>query len=102
VNAVLPGPTRSEGAVTFLDKMAADRGVRVEDHEKEFIKTNRPSSLIQRFAEPEEVATRLSISVAKPLAPPRALHYVSMVAWCGAFFSPGTKDLIAGQSLNRV
>jgi NAD(P)-dependent dehydrogenase (short-subunit alcohol dehydrogenase family) len=56
VNAVLPGPTRSEGVVAFLDNMAADRGVRVEDHEKEFIKTNRPSSLIQRFAEPEEVA----------------------------------------------
>jgi len=56
VNAVLPGPTRSEGVVAFLDKMAVDRGVRVEDHEKEFIKTNRPSSLIQRFAEPEEVA----------------------------------------------
>jgi NAD(P)-dependent dehydrogenase (short-subunit alcohol dehydrogenase family) len=56
VNAVLPGPTRSEGVVAFLDKMAADCGVRVEDHEKEFIKTNRPSSLIQRFAEPEEVA----------------------------------------------
>jgi NAD(P)-dependent dehydrogenase (short-subunit alcohol dehydrogenase family) len=57
VNAVLPGPTRSEGVVTFLDKMAADRGIRrLEGHEKEFIKTNRPSSLIQRFAEPEEVA----------------------------------------------
>jgi NAD(P)-dependent dehydrogenase (short-subunit alcohol dehydrogenase family) len=56
VNAVLPGPTRSEGVVTFPDKMAADRGIRLEDHEEEFIKTNRPSSLIQRFAEPEEVA----------------------------------------------
>lgn len=56
VNAVLPGPTRSEGVVTFLEKMTADRGIRLEGHEKEFIKTNRPSSLIQRFAEPEEVA----------------------------------------------
>ena len=29
VNAVLPGPTRSEGVVAFLEKMVADRGVRV-------------------------------------------------------------------------
>jgi NAD(P)-dependent dehydrogenase (short-subunit alcohol dehydrogenase family) len=56
VNAVLPGPTRSEGVVEFLAKMAADQGVELEGHERAFIKANRPSSLIQRFAEPEEVA----------------------------------------------
>ncbi len=56
VNAVLPGPTRSEGVVGFLTTMAAARGMQLEGHEKEFIKTNRPSFLIQRFAEPEEVA----------------------------------------------
>jgi NAD(P)-dependent dehydrogenase (short-subunit alcohol dehydrogenase family) len=56
VNAVLPGPTRSEGVVDFLGKIAAERGLQLEGHEKEFIKTGRPSSLIQRFAEPDEVA----------------------------------------------
>jgi NAD(P)-dependent dehydrogenase (short-subunit alcohol dehydrogenase family) len=56
VNAVLPGPTRSEGVVTFLDQMAGQQGMHLEGHEKEFIKANRPSSLIQRFAEPDEVA----------------------------------------------
>lgn len=56
VNAVLPGPTRSEGVVTFLTKIAAERGMQLEGHEQEFLKTARPSSLIQRFAEPEEVA----------------------------------------------
>jgi NAD(P)-dependent dehydrogenase (short-subunit alcohol dehydrogenase family) len=56
VNAVLPGPTRSEGVVDFLGKMAAERGLHLEGYEKEFVKTARPSSLIQRFAEPDEVA----------------------------------------------
>ena len=56
VNAVLPGPTRSEGVVDFLGKIAAQRGLHLEGYEKEFVKTARPSSLIQRFAEPDEVA----------------------------------------------
>ncbi len=56
VNAVLPGPTRSEGVVDFLGKIAAERGLHLEGYEKEFVKTARPSSLIQRFAEPDEVA----------------------------------------------
>jgi NAD(P)-dependent dehydrogenase (short-subunit alcohol dehydrogenase family) len=56
VNAVLPGPTRSEGVVEFLDKIAAERGLQGEGFEKEFVKTARPSSLIQRLAEADEVA----------------------------------------------
>ena len=56
VNAVLPGPTRSEGAVEFLEKMARERGVDVKEVEAEVIKTLRPSTLIKRWAEPEEVA----------------------------------------------
>ena len=56
VNSVLPGPTRSDGVVEFLDKLARDQGADVAAFEAEFIRTMRPSSLIQRFAEPEEVA----------------------------------------------
>jgi NAD(P)-dependent dehydrogenase (short-subunit alcohol dehydrogenase family) len=52
VNAVIPGPTSSEGVVPFFDKVAADRGIEVA----ELIKTLRPTSLIQRLAEPAEVA----------------------------------------------
>ena len=57
VNAVLPGPTRSEGVVEFVEKLAADQGVDQSKFEKDFVKTMRPSSLIGRFAETEEVAT---------------------------------------------
>ena len=56
VNAVLPGPTRSEGVVDFLGKVAAEHGSEAEEVEAEFLRTMRPSFLIKRFASPEEIA----------------------------------------------
>ncbi|MCY1376046.1 2-keto-3-deoxy-L-fuconate dehydrogenase [compost metagenome] len=54
VNAVLPGPTSSEGVEEFVGKLSG--GPSFEAFEKEFFETARPSSLIKRFARPEEVA----------------------------------------------
>ena len=56
VNAVLPGPTRSEGVETFLQQMAARDGTDVETMARSFVKQHRPTSLLQRFATTEEVA----------------------------------------------
>jgi NAD(P)-dependent dehydrogenase (short-subunit alcohol dehydrogenase family) len=56
VNAVLPGPTRSEGAIEFLEKVATERGMDVKEAETEVIRTLRPTSLLKRMATPEEVA----------------------------------------------
>jgi NAD(P)-dependent dehydrogenase (short-subunit alcohol dehydrogenase family) len=56
VNSVLAGPTRSEGVGEFLDRLGAQGGKSAEEVEAEFFKTARPSSLLKRFAEPEEVA----------------------------------------------
>jgi NAD(P)-dependent dehydrogenase (short-subunit alcohol dehydrogenase family) len=56
VNAVLPGPTRSDGVVDFLGKVAAEHNADQSEVEAEFLRTMRPSSLIRRFAEPDEVA----------------------------------------------
>jgi NAD(P)-dependent dehydrogenase (short-subunit alcohol dehydrogenase family) len=56
VNAVLPGPTRSEGVAEFFGKLAKEKGVSQEQMEKEFIAQNRPSSLIRRLATVDEVA----------------------------------------------
>lgn len=56
VNAVLPGPTRSEGVGGFIKKLAAEKGVSEAECEERFIAENRPSSLIGRLAEVEEVA----------------------------------------------
>jgi NAD(P)-dependent dehydrogenase (short-subunit alcohol dehydrogenase family) len=59
VNSVLPGPTASEGVGGFVAQMAADRGVDAATVEREFFATARPSSLIRRFATPEEVAAMI-------------------------------------------
>jgi NAD(P)-dependent dehydrogenase (short-subunit alcohol dehydrogenase family) len=56
VNAVLPGPTRSDGVETFLESMAAQEGVSADQMASEFVKQHRPTSLLQRFATVEEVA----------------------------------------------
>ncbi|MBV9494644.1 MAG: SDR family NAD(P)-dependent oxidoreductase [Acidobacteria bacterium] len=60
VNSVLPGPTASEGVGTFVRQMAEARGVDFGTMEREFFATARPSSLLQRFATPEEVAAMIA------------------------------------------
>jgi len=67
VNAVLPGPTRSRGVEEFVDALARQGDKSTGDVEREFFATARPSSLIRRFAEPEEVASLIAY-VASPLA----------------------------------
>jgi NAD(P)-dependent dehydrogenase (short-subunit alcohol dehydrogenase family) len=67
VNAVLPGPTRSEGVETFLRQMAAQENTDVETMARNFVKQHRPSSLLQRFATVEEVASMV-IYIASPQA----------------------------------
>lgn len=56
VNSILPGPTRTEGAIKMMEDLAASRGVSASEMETMFLAENRPSSLLQRFATPEEVA----------------------------------------------
>jgi len=56
VNSVLAGPTASEGVTTFVTQLAKQQHMTPEDFEKEFFKSVRPSSLLQRFLEPTEVA----------------------------------------------
>ncbi len=56
VNAVLPGPTASEGVTDFVDSLAQANGLDRAAVEHRFFAEARPSSLLQRFARPEEVA----------------------------------------------
>jgi NAD(P)-dependent dehydrogenase (short-subunit alcohol dehydrogenase family) len=67
VNTVLPGPTDSEGVAGFVDQMAAARNITRGEVEKEFFRTVRPSSLLQRFARVEEVASMVTF-VSSPLS----------------------------------
>lgn len=66
VNAVMPGPTRSEGIVEFLQEMASP-GTSAADAEREFFEKHRASSLLQRLIEGREIAS-LVAWLASPLA----------------------------------
>ena len=67
VNAILPGPTRSEGVLNMLSDIAQKEGISQQEVEARFVKENRPSSIIQRLATPEEVA-HMSVYAASPQA----------------------------------
>lgn len=56
VNSILAGPTASEGAGRFVERMAKEQGVKPADIEKQFFASVRPTSLLKRFETPEEVA----------------------------------------------
>lgn len=56
VNAVLPGPTRSETLGNWMKTSAEEEGITVEQAEQNFLKTMRPTSLLNRFTTTEEVA----------------------------------------------
>jgi NAD(P)-dependent dehydrogenase (short-subunit alcohol dehydrogenase family) len=67
VNSVMPGPTRSEGIVDFLRSVSSDPTAPAEQIEAEFFAKGRPSSLLQRMVEPEEVASMVTY-LASPLS----------------------------------
>jgi NAD(P)-dependent dehydrogenase (short-subunit alcohol dehydrogenase family) len=53
VNAVLPGPTSSEG----VEQMFAAMGQTLDaESERKFVETARPSSILRRMTRPEEIA----------------------------------------------
>lgn len=59
VNSVLPGPTLSEGVRDMLEDQARKDHVSVEQAATEFVRTQRPSSILQRAASTEEVANMI-------------------------------------------
>jgi NAD(P)-dependent dehydrogenase (short-subunit alcohol dehydrogenase family) len=67
VNSVLPGPTASEGANNFVEKLARDQKTTRQEIEKQFFENMRPTSLLKRMAEPDEVANLVTF-VCSPLS----------------------------------
>ena len=65
VNAVLPGPTHSAGVDEFVTRLSGGRSF--AEFEEEFFRVHRPSSLLKRFATPDEVASLVTY-VCSPLA----------------------------------
>jgi len=67
VNAVLPGPTKSQGAIEFINDLAKADNISTLEVEKNFFLKARPTSLLQRFASTDEVANMITY-IASPLA----------------------------------
>jgi NAD(P)-dependent dehydrogenase (short-subunit alcohol dehydrogenase family) len=59
VNSILPGPTASEALSSFIAQRAEEDGVDFATVERDFFTHVRPSSILQRFATPEEVAAMI-------------------------------------------
>lgn len=55
-NTIILGPTNSEGVTTFLSDYAKEQGISFEQMEKDFFANIRPTSLLQRFTDVEEIA----------------------------------------------
>jgi len=66
-NAVLPGPTASEGVNDFVGSLASQGGQSRQQIEKEFFEKARPTSLLKRFATPDEVAAMV-VFICSPLS----------------------------------
>ncbi len=60
VNTVLAGPTASEGATEVVNRVAASMNKTTQEFEQEFFRSMRPTSLLKRFARPEEVAAMVA------------------------------------------
>lgn len=67
VNTILPGPTLTEGVAAYMAALAEERGISAEEMQAVFLKENRPSTLLWRFAQPEEVAS-MCVYIASPQA----------------------------------
>ncbi|KAA5835010.1 SDR family oxidoreductase [Saccharopolyspora hirsuta] len=66
VNSVIAGPTHTGGVEDFVYQLV-DRSLPWEEAQREFMRANRPQSLLQRLIEPEEIANMV-VYLASPLA----------------------------------
>jgi len=60
VNAVLPGPTYSDGVERFISDLATQRNTTRQKVEQQYFTETRPLSLLQRFISTEEVAATVT------------------------------------------
>jgi len=67
VNTILGGPTYSEGVAGVIEQIAAAQNQGVELVKKNLFKTLNPTSLVQRFIAPAEIAN-LAAYLSSPLA----------------------------------
>lgn len=66
VNSVLPSATRSDGIIEYLRQTAPAPGMTDQEIEANFFQTYRPSSLIARMIDADEIAAMVAL-LASPL-----------------------------------
>ena len=66
VNSVLAGPTASEGVTAFVEELGRSRGMDRAAMERDFFESGRPSSLLRRFATPDEIAAAIVYLCGEP------------------------------------
>lgn len=66
VNSVLAGPTWTEGVQQYMIGMAEKAGKPIEDVIRDYFAEVEPTSLLQRFIQPEEVANTVLFLASKP------------------------------------
>lgn len=67
VNTIIGGPTYSEGVAGAVEQISAAQQRNVEDVKADLIKALNPTSLLQRFIQPEEIA-HLAAYLSSPLS----------------------------------
>ena len=75
VNSILPGPTWTEGVEAYFDGLAEQKGEPLETIVDNYFKSDEPTSLIQRFVQPDEVA-RMIVTISASTASNGAAHRV--------------------------
>lgn len=66
-NSIIIGPTKSEGVTTFLNDYAKQMNFTFEQMQDDFFKNIRPTSLLKRFTEVEEVSNMI-VYTSSPLS----------------------------------
>jgi len=75
VNSVLPGPTWTEGVEAYFDGLAAQKGEPLDTIVDNYFKSDEPTSLIQRFVQPDEVA-RMIVTISASTASNGSAHRI--------------------------
>ena len=75
VNSILPGPTWTEGVEAYFDGLAEQKGEPLDTIVNNYFKSDEPTSLIQRFVQPDEVA-RMIVTISASTASNGAAHKI--------------------------
>lgn len=75
VNSILPGPTWTEGVEAYFEGLAEQKGEPIDTIIDNYFKSDEPTSLIQRFVQPDEVA-RMIVTISASTASNGAAHRI--------------------------